>query len=234
MSGPSRDLGRIPAVRHARLSPEDLAQLPAGAPAPPWTCEVEATVWWHRAPRGAGALLPAPLVEQAGPRVTLVMLVRYLDSPVGPYAEVVAAPRLLRPRPGAGLVRAHVPFIAVDDLASIAGGRAGWALPKTVARFGGPPGEAPVRAQGPGWWVRGEPLEPGRALPVAVGVTLAQVDADGVVHAAAVRLRGRARRARVDVDVDRHSGLDQWLRPGAHRGVVCSGRLRIGAPRALS
>ena len=57
--------------------------------------------------------------------------VEYLDTPVGPYHEVLAGNLLWTGR----LSVSQVPFIAVDSLASVAGGRANWALPKTMADF---------------------------------------------------------------------------------------------------
>ena len=59
--------------------------------------------------------------------------VHYLDTPVGPYAEVLASPAVLLR--GGLLAAAHIPFIAVDSEASVRGGRENWALPKTLARF---------------------------------------------------------------------------------------------------
>jgi hypothetical protein len=80
-----------------------------------------------------------------------IWLIRYLDSPVGPYAEMVLAPAFVR-RP---FPQAHVAFIAVDSGASMVGGRANWALAKVLARFEGtigPQGDAAV--VGPDWTVR--------------------------------------------------------------------------------
>ncbi|MHB8242684.1 MAG: acetoacetate decarboxylase family protein [Solirubrobacteraceae bacterium] len=57
---------------------------------------------------------------------------RYKEGPVGAYDELLAMPNvLLRDR----RLSLHVPFIAVDSEASIAGGRGNWALPKTLAEF---------------------------------------------------------------------------------------------------
>src|SRR4051794_10476403 len=120
---------------------------PGGAPPAPWHCRVDAVVWWHRAAPGAAAALPDAL--RAAPRVPLSVaaLVRYADTPVGPYRELAACPVLflddLR-------VAGHVPFIAVDSGASAAAGRALWALPKRLAAFTWPPsaGSAAAVARG--------------------------------------------------------------------------------------
>ncbi len=99
------------------------------SPPPPWPAAVRATLWWHRSTPDAaqygptGAILP----------ITLAMMVDYLDSPVGPYREVLASPVLRR-----GLIPAMaVPFIAVDSEPSVHGGREHWKLPKVLAKFDG-------------------------------------------------------------------------------------------------
>ena len=89
-------------------------------------------MWWHRAAPAAsdavtGSLRGLPVVP-----LTVAALVRYVDSPVGSYSELVASPVLVR---RAALPAVSVPFIAVDSWASLVGGRAGWGLPKTMARF---------------------------------------------------------------------------------------------------
>lgn len=196
------------------LPPEVQDALPGATPAPPWACRVEAVVWWHRARPQARESLPPG--TRAGLPVTVGALITYLDSPVGPYREVLACPVLLR---GGGLVRTTVPFIAVDSVPSIAGGRAHWALPKVLASFAGP------RADGDGWHLAARPSPYGPPLPVAARFTTTQ---DGV-RAARSCVRARARLARVEVDGD---GLPPWLVPGRHPGAVLScARLLVGPPR---
>ena len=74
--------------------------------------------------------------SRVGSRVSLGPLVT--GRALGPYAEVIAAPVLVR-RP---LPQANVAFIAVDSQASVVGGRSNWALPKVLARFDGDIGSA--------------------------------------------------------------------------------------------
>lgn len=128
----------LPGAPESRLSAEVAACLPAVTPAPPWRARVEATLWWH--PAGAEALAALPAVLR--PRRALVVgaVVRYLDSPVGPYAEVLGA---VVP----GLLRVHVPFLAVDGLAQVAGGRAHWALPQALATSTTREGEVTARGR---------------------------------------------------------------------------------------
>lgn len=191
--------------------------LPASTPAPPWPCRVEAVVWWHRSvPDADGALPPA---ARPGLPVTVGAFLRYLETPVGPYDEVLAAPRLLR----GGLVLVNVPFIAVDSVPSIAGGRAHWQLPKVPAVFRRE--AAGVEAEGDGWRVRAQARPRGPALPVAARFGSTQ-DGRAVARSS---VRGRARLARVEVD---GAGLPPWLRAGSHPGAVLTGaRLVVGAAR---
>lgn len=192
--------------------------LPERTPAPPWPCRVRATAWWHRARPQARAVLP-PGVRPGLP-VTVGALIEYLDTPVGPYREVLACPLLLR---GGSLVHTTVPFIAVDSVPSIAGGRQHWALPKVLAAFTHADGT--TTADGGGWRLvaRTSPLGP--ALPVAARFSTTQ---DGVRRAtSSVRARGRL--ARVEVQGE---GLPAWLVPGRHLGVVLAdARLTVGPAR---
>ena len=215
----------LPGAPESRLSAEVAACLPAVTPAPPWRTRVEATLWWH--PAGAEALAALPAVLR--PRRALVVgaVVRYLDSPVGPYAEVLGA---VVP----GLLRVHVPFLAVDRLASVAGGRAHWALPKALATALTCGGE--VTARGEDWSVGVASAPRGPRLPVGGWLRLAQLDDRGRVLRAGVRAWGRARAACVTVDVrsayDRERGsIAGLLRGGRHPGAVLQARVRIGPPR---
>lgn len=179
---------------------------------------MDAVVWWHRAlPAARSALRPG---LRPGLPVTVGALLRYLDSPVGPYAELLAAPVLLR---GGGLVRATVPFIAVDSVPSIAGGRTHWSLPKEPATFAADGAATTVTGQG---WRAEVAVRPwGPALPVAARFGTTQ---DGL-RTARSTVRGTGRLARVEVDGD---GLPTWVRAGRHPGLVLSGaRLVVGPPR---
>ena len=69
-------------------SAEPGVELPVSPP-PPWPARVRATLWWHRPTAAARSLGPSPSVP-----LTVGMVVDYLDSPVGPYREVLASPVL--------------------------------------------------------------------------------------------------------------------------------------------
>ncbi len=208
---PLADLECLP---ESRLPAELAAQLPASTPGPPWDCEVRAVVWVQRAPS------PLPSSFRYAGRVralTVGAVVDYLSSPVGPYREVFAGP-LLR---GTVLPVVHIPFIAVDSLPSVHGGRVHWSLPKTVAEF-----SADGRtAVGDGWSVAVTASERGPRLPLRGPLVNAQTEQRAVIS-----LRGRGRLARVHVEA-KGLVLGGWLGTGTHRGVVAEGRMLVQAPR---
>ncbi len=209
--GRGRETGQ---VHLPDLPPDVVRALPAASPPPPWACRVEAVVWWHRAGQPAREALP-PGARTLLP-LTVGALVRYLDSPVGTYSELLACPVLLR---GRGLVHTTVPFIAVDSVPSIAGGREHWALPKTLAAFAGGTVTADT-------WAASVSRRPfGPRFPVAGRFSTTQ----DAVRTARSTVRGTGRPARVDVDAE---GLPPWVLPGRHPGLVLTGaRLVVGPAR---
>lgn len=229
-------LQRIDGVPESTLGDATAARLPDRSAAAPWETRVDAVVWAHPATRHARELAG---VRAGGGRVvpvTVAAFVRYLESPVGPYHEVLAAPALLARAP---LPAATVPFIAVDSLASIHGGRANWALPKTMAAFAWASGDeaAPttIRADGvdaePPWSVTARVAPRRRRFPLALALRDVQLAPDGRELDIPVRVAGRAQLARVTVAASGPS-LPSWLRHGRHWGVVVRGaRMHVGAPR---
>jgi len=219
--GPLRhavDLPSLVALPESRLAAGLLERLPASSPAPPWACRVRAVVWAQRAPS------PLPSSSAYAGRVrgaAVGALVDYLDSPVGPYREVLVG-QLLR---GTVLPVLHVPFIAVDSLLSVHGGRAHWSLPKAVAEFTGDVGAGAATATGDGWSVAVRAAPRGPRLPVAGPLTTEQ---DG--RRAVAALRGRGRLARVEVTAE-GLALGGWLGAGTHLGLVAEGRMVVHPPR---
>ena len=215
------------------------ARLPhASAPAP-WETRVQAVVWFHRAAPGAAELLAPPLRRERIVPLTIAAFVRYLDTPVGPYGEILASPVLLGRTP----VASSVPFIAVDSLASIHAGRANWALPKTLAAFewSAPPerfGAGPLSVRGEGthgaaaWSVSAQVAPRRRRLPLRLPLLRdLQVTPDGRELDIEMSLAGRMQLATVAVESEGPT-LPEWLPSGRHRGVVLpEGRMRFGAPR---
>jgi hypothetical protein len=206
----------LPAVVESALPEALLAQLPAGTSPPPWDCRVRAVVWLQR---GTAPLPPgSPYAGRVLP-LTMAAFVDYLDSPVGTYREVFAGPLVRR----VGRPSVHIPFIAVDSLPSVHGGRAHWGLPKACARFDGDIGSGRASATGDGWSVEVTASPTGVPLPLVGRFSNAQA-----AGRAAVVLRGRGRLARVHVRAQGPT-LTGWLGAGTHLGVVASGRMVVHA-----
>jgi hypothetical protein len=197
------------------------------APPPPWRSRVDALLWWHRAAPAAHAALPSTLAERRLLSVTVGGLIAYREGPVGPYAELVGAPLVLR----GALPHAHVAFMAVDSRDSMDGGRRNWALPKELARFADGPGG--VVATGDGWAVSVRAVVRPRGVPVAAVCRCRQVREDGGEPSFLVRVRGWARPASVVVRHEAPSPLGAWLLPGRHPAVLFSGTQVVGSPRAV-
>ncbi|MFZ2178298.1 MAG: hypothetical protein WAW17_30595 [Rhodococcus sp. (in: high G+C Gram-positive bacteria)] len=200
------------------------ADWPVSSP-PPWPAHVRATLWWHRSTAAArrygpeGAVLP----------ITVAMMVDYLDSPVGPYREILASPVLRAPGFRTGLVpRMAVPFIAVDSEPSVHGGRVHWNLPKVLADFDGDV-HGVFEAASDGWRVCTTTYARGPRLPIAGALGFAQPeDETGKLVTASARLRGHFRYARVNVRAEGPT-LSDWLVSGNHRGIVITdGRMTTG------
>lgn len=232
-------LQRVDGVAESLLADALAARLPDRSAAAPWRTRVQAVLWIHRAAPGAAALLPAALREQRTIPLTVGAFIRYLDTPVGAYSEVLAAPVLLARAP---LPAAVVPFIAVDSLSSIHGGRANWALPKTLAAFewSATPdqlGRDPFSVRGEGthglsaWSVEGRVTPRRRRLPIRFPLRDVQLTPDGRELDIAIAVAGRAQLATVEV-ASAGPSLPTWLRAGRHRAIVMpQARMTFGAPR---
>lgn len=203
------------------------ARLPPSAPPAPWATRLDAVVWWHRATNDAVDAVPPALRGRRRLGLTVAAFVAYAETPVGAYREILASPVILLRRP---LPAVTVPFIAVDSPASVVGGRANWALPKTLAAFDGPPDGLCPAAHGDGWTVAAHARPRGPAVPVAILAADRQVAPGGRELATHIHGRGRARLARVEVRVSGAAG-PRWLREGSHPGLVVSGaEMLVGAP----
>lgn len=206
----------------------DPGDVPVSAP-PPWPATVRATIWWHRSTDAANAIG----AQNSTINITVGMVVEYLDSPVGPYREILASPVLRRPGGGLGLLpRLAVPFIAVDSGASVHGGREHWQLPKVMASFTGEVLSG-SGAQGPEWTVETQSDGRGPTFPIKGGLGFAQPAGDELVIAGA-KLTGKARYARVRV-LSEGPTLSTWLRAGTHHGLqIVSGRMETGVGKTIS
>ena len=212
----------IEGVAESELADDDAKRLPGTSAPAPWATVLDAVVWFHRAAPGAAERLPAPLRGGRKLPLTVGALIRYRETPVGPYREVLASPSLLLGPRGP---EACVPFIAVDSLPSVHGGRENWALPKTLARFDWPEqprGGFELDAEGRGWSVHATVRPRPRRLPFAAISRNRQVTPAGTEITFDSRWRGRARLASVELET-RGPTLPRWLCSGHHPALVLDG-----------
>lgn len=215
---PDAALQLLPAVPESALPDGVLAQLPDRTSAPPWHCRVRAVLWLQR---GVAPLPAGSPYERRALGLTVGAVVDYLDSPVGAYREVFAGPLLRGGLAWSWRPTVHVPFIAVDSLASVHGGRAHWALPKTLGSFAGEIGAGMTDVTGDGWSVQVSASAAGLPVPLVGPLVSAQAGRRAVVS-----LRGRGRLARVQVRAQGPT-LTGWLGEGTHPGVVATGRMVV-------
>jgi len=209
------DLTSVAGVAETALAPDVLGDLPADVADAPWTCRGTATLWMTRTSPAARSALPDGVRRWGAPLGVLGGMISYSDTPVGAYREVYGCIGVRR-----GLAVRHcVSFIAVDSKASLVGGRANWAIPKTLAEFDGAAGQA-MSAAGPSWSVSAVPRRIGPRLPMYLPMTIAQQSGTGLGLVSRMRLRGWLRPALVDVQVSSAASLPGWLRSGRHLGMV--------------
>lgn len=223
------DIAAVPGVIETRLTPDILAVLPDSAPPAPWRARASGLFWWHKldeAGRDAARRALAPELADLTPRFAVGALIQYAETPVGSYREVIGMIGL-----GSGLRSIiNVPFIAVDSPASLVGGRANWALPKTLAEFSGSPRSgAQMSGSGPGWTVTATPRGFGPPMPVGVPTAggVVQIGPDGRRWSARGSGRALVRYARVDVTVE-DASFAAWFPTGRCRGALAprmNGRL---------
>lgn len=178
---------------------EDLLT-PPDVPAP-WTLRGDAHVVLARSPRRPSAELGAGVSMRPG-RIGALAFIRYAESNVGPYDELLwLAPWALR----VGRARLHtVTRIYVSSEASLHNGRREWGFPKELARFevDAGAGTQHVRVTSAAGTVAAFELETGRrsiavdasVLPGAL-LELGQV-LDGRLYRVRPGVRGRLQGAR--------------------------------------
>lgn len=215
------DLRSVPGVPECTLTDDVVAALPAEAAASPWTVRCSSITWYGRGGRAAGRAAGSAVVPSGRALATIGGLVSYADTPVGAYHEVFG---VVAYRDGR-TVRGTIPFMAVDSLTSLVGGRGNWSLPKTMARFTGEPSASrcAMTAEGDGWLVRATARPFGPSFTIPMTSLLVQQWPDGHLRESHLTGTGRSRSALVTVEVDSRANLPQWLRPGRHIGSVLSG-----------
>jgi hypothetical protein len=215
---PTADPAAVRGLPESTLPPEYLLALPTNVPPAPWECQVRSVMWVQKAARPTFDWLGKPTP------FSVAGFVEYLDSPVGRYHEVLAGSLVRTGR----VPLVHVPFIAVDSLPSVAGGRINWALPKAMAVFDTDLPAGSARAEGAGWSMSVQPLRsgrpPGRQLPIRL--RSASIGPLGT-YRTNLRASGRLVRVRTQSDGETLTG---WLGSGTHLAVVMSGRLRVDPP----
>jgi hypothetical protein len=206
-------------VPEAAVSQALLATLPPNDAPAPWSVTCEAVIWFSRARPAAAEALP-PTLRGSKPLVVVGGMVRYSDTPVGPYDEVFGLVGSRTGRTGWG----SVCFMSVDSPASLVGGRANWAMPKTLGAFAGDIGHGrSIVARGADeteWSVTATPRVLGPRLPARSRAITRQEFPGGRVGDSRLSARAKVRLARVDVEVSSSGDLASWLRPGRHLGAV--------------
>jgi hypothetical protein len=147
-------------------------------------------------------------------------LVRYDETPVGPYSEVAAT--LI---PGSGDGYGHIPFIVVDSLPSIVGGRANWLLPKALAHFDWSADGRSVTARSdqpaePAWSISVRYEAAGEPSPVSIPNHVRQVSTAGVAHRFEGTIAGSLSPTRVGVSGAADGPLAALLVPGQYDGTL--------------
>ncbi|QLL08661.1 acetoacetate decarboxylase family protein [Mycobacterium vicinigordonae] len=225
------ELTGLRGVPETALSEALVATLPGNAAPAPWECRCSAVLWLGRGGRSAAAALP-PALAGSPALATLGGFVRYTDTPVGPYDEVlgiVGSRTGLRPW-------GNVAFMSVDSQSSLVGGRTNWAMPKTLARFDGELANGRVitasSADQVSWTVSATPRVVGPAVPLKTKGSARQQFADGRVGDCLLTFAGRVQPALVTVGVTSTGTLPSWLRPGLHLGALVDDAVfTLGEPR---
>lgn len=216
------DLGAA-GVRETELGESVVSSLPPNLAPAPWRGGGHG-IWWGRRVSADGAAvlkrqLPDAIQRDATPVAVLGFLLNWTDTPVGHYGEIGALVVLRR----RWSVFGHVPFIAVDSPASLVGGRANWAVPKTLATFGGDPGrDAIASTHGNGFTIRTERRALGPLLPAAAAKVLRLVQArpDGTLLSSRPTTAMLWRPARFTVAIEAGPELSAWFPQGECRGIV--------------
>lgn len=220
MSTDRPELTGVEGVPETFLSEALLATLPENLAPAPWTCSLSALVWGHRGGVPATQALP-PLLRRDHKGLAVVGgMVRYQDTPVGAYDEVLGLVATREGRRPFG----SVAFMSVDSPASLVGGRTNWAMPKALGAFKGEVGAGETFTassdDGGTWEVSATPRVFGPAIPVATKGQAQQQFPGGRVGASRLRGKGRVRLAVVTVSVRSDGPLPTWLKPGRHLGAL--------------
>ena len=222
----------VAGVPETNLPADLLTRLPENLSGAPWECTAQSLVWSGRGGHAARAALPTRLRELVDPLAVVGGMVRYTDTPVGAYDEVLG---IVGHRQGLS-IRGSVAFMAVDSAVSLVGGRTNWAMPKTLAEFNGEIGNGATMtassAVGSSWRVSATPRILGPGVPFATRLKTVQQFADGSIATSVLSAKGKLRPALIAVEVESDGPLPTWLRKGRHLGaVVDSMTFTLGVPQ---
>ena len=216
----SSALTGLAGVPETLLSRSLVSRLPESAAAAPWTCLGDVVLWVGRGGRSATSALAPALRRGTTGLAVLGAMVRYRETPVGGYDEVL----------GMVLSRTRltpwgsVTFMSVDSAASLVAGRTNWAIPKTLSSFTGEvAGGSTFSASGADetrWTVTAKSRVLGPSIRLTARGRLRQQFPDGRVGSIRLKATGVARPALITVEVDSEGPLPSWLRPGRHLGAV--------------
>jgi hypothetical protein len=213
------DVTRAAGLTETVLPDSLIARLPdVGSVAPaPWATKCQVVSWLHPVESDALQTIPEPIRRDCL-SVVAWALVRYDETPVGPYNEIAAT---LLPDDGVG----HIPFIVVDSLPSIVGGRANWLLPKALADFEWSDDHrsvtvTPVEPATPAWSVSVRIEPTGEATPLTIPSQLQQVGTDGYVGGCEGTMEGAMRSAAITVEGHADGPLASLLKPGSYDGTM--------------
>jgi hypothetical protein len=196
-----------------------LSQLPDTVAGAPWHTRCQVATWLHPVSDAGLEAFPDAIRPDS---VALVAwaLVRYADTPVGPYSEIAAT--LI---PGEGDGYGHIPFIVVDSLPSIVGGRTNWLLPKALARFAWSEGGHTVTASShepatPAWSISARITPSGNATTLSIPNHVQQVSTDGVVRRFDGTLTGSMTAATIEVEGHADGPLAALFTAGRYDGSI--------------
>jgi hypothetical protein len=196
-----------------------VVQLPDAVAGAPWHTRCRVATWLH--PVADAALDAFPdAIRPASIALVAWALVRYEDTPVGPYSEIAAT---MIPDDGDGY--GHIPFIVVDSLPSIVGGRTNWLLPKALARFDWSDDGLTVTASSaqpatPAWSISARITPSGDATALSLPNHVQQVSTEGVVRRFDGSLAGSMTAASIEVAGQADGPLAALFVPGRYDGSV--------------
>jgi hypothetical protein len=225
------ELTGLPRSLETTLTDALVAGLPANDQPAPWECHCTGLLWFGRGGGAARRALP-PGLRGHRALATIGGFVRYAETPVGPYDEVLG---MVASHSGS-TPWGHVAFMSVDSRPSLVGGRTNWAMPKTLSRFAGAPADGSTMSgrsdDGAAWSVSATPRAFGPSIPLRGRGQARQEFADGRVGSSRLTFEGRVRLALLTVDVQSEGPLADWLRPGRHLGAVVERAVfTLGEPR---